>query len=56
MVVLDIEIIHGYFILVNHSLTSLVMLAPEFHKSLILQKRLSRRCNHRKERCQGNKV
>jgi len=34
MVVLDIEIIHGYLILVNHSLTSLVMLTFEFHRNL----------------------
>jgi len=39
MVVSNIEIVHGYLILVNHSLTSLVMLALEFHKNLILEKK-----------------
>jgi hypothetical protein len=38
MVVLDIKTIHGYLILMNHSLTSLVMLAPKFHRNLILEK------------------
>ncbi len=39
MVFLDKEIVHGYLILANHSLTSLVMLALEFCKNLILEKR-----------------
>jgi hypothetical protein len=38
MIVLDIEIVHEYLILTNHSLTSLVMLTSEFHKNLILEK------------------
>jgi hypothetical protein len=39
MVFLNIKIVNEYFILVNHSLTSFVMLAPEFHMNLILKKR-----------------
>jgi hypothetical protein len=35
MVVLDIEIVHRYLILVNHSLTSLMTLAFKFHMNLI---------------------
>jgi hypothetical protein len=39
MAFFNIEIVHEYLILVNHSLISFVMLAPKFHMNLIFLKR-----------------